>query len=38
MEEVEVRVLFFAKARELIGQSSALVRLPARTALQQIKA
>ena len=29
MDEVEVRVLFFAKAHELIGERWALTRLPA---------
>ena len=37
MDEVDVKVVFFAKARELIGRSSSLTRLPAHSSPEQLR-
>lgn len=37
MAEVEIEVIFFAKARELVGRSSAKLYIQQHTTIQQIK-
>lgn len=37
MAEVEIEVIFFAKARELVGRSSAKLNIQQQTTVQQIK-